>query len=105
MRAGLAALEPVAEAHVEHARCIVAASRRLLTNELMRLGFTVEPSVANFILVHVGDGAAFGRALLPDAILVRHCASFGLPDCVRIACRLPRECERLLETVARFTHA
>lgn len=101
LRAGLAALEPEAEAHVQRARCLVATARRLLTDGLTRLGFMVQPSLANFVLVHVGDGARFHRALLPHGIVVRDCASFGLPDCVRVACRLPEACERLLEVVAR----
>ena len=101
LRAGLAALEPDAEAHVQQARALVAHSRRLLTAGLIQLGFQVEPSQANFVLVHVGDGARFRRALLPHGLVVRDCASFGLPDCVRIACRVPAECQRLIETVGR----
>lgn len=101
LRAGLAALEPEAEVHVERARVLVSHARRLLTDGSTRLGFRVEPSRANFVLVHVGDGAAFRRALLRHGFVVRDCASFGLADCVRIACRLPEECERLLEAIAR----
>jgi histidinol-phosphate aminotransferase len=101
LRAGLAALEPDAEAHVRHARALVAQSRRLLTDGLTRLGFRVEPSLANFVLVHVGNGARFRRALLQHRIVVRDCASFGLPDWVRIACRLPDDCQRLIEAVER----
>ncbi len=54
---------------------------------------------ANFVLVDVGDGSAFRRALLPHGIVVRDCTSFGLPSGVRIACRLPEQCTRLLEVV------
>lgn len=102
LRAGLAALEPVAEEHVERARSIVADCRRLLIDGLTRSGFEVEPSQANFVLVHVGDGARFRRALLPYRMVVRDCTSFGLPDCVRIACRLPEDCERLLESIPQL---
>ncbi len=102
LRAGLAALEPDAEAHVQHARVLVGRSRHLLTEGLTHLGFEVEPSMANFVLVHVGDSARFRRALLPHGLVVRDCASFGLPSSVRIACRLPAECQRLIETVARI---
>ena len=102
LRAGLAALEPEAEAHVQRARCLVAQSRRLLTDGLTHLGFEVQPSQANFVLVHVGDGASFRRALLPQGLVVRDCASFGLPTSVRIACRLPAECQRLIEIIGRF---
>jgi histidinol-phosphate/aromatic aminotransferase/cobyric acid decarboxylase-like protein len=79
---------------------MVATSRRLLTAGLTELGFQVEPSAANFVLVHVGDGARLRRALLPHGIVVRDCASFGLPDCVRIACRLPEDCQRLLDVMS-----
>src|SRR5919198_195349 len=95
LRAGLAALEPAGEAHVERARALVERSRELLTAGLSVLGYKVWPSSANFVLVDVGDGAEFRRALLPHGCIVRDCASFGLPTCVRIACRLPAECERL----------
>jgi histidinol-phosphate aminotransferase len=101
LRAGLAALEPAAEAHTQQARALVAQSRRLLTAGLTRLGFEVDPSQANFVLVHVGDGRRFRRTLLAHRIVVRDCTSFGLPDCVRIACRLPEQCQRLLETIER----
>jgi histidinol-phosphate aminotransferase len=102
LRAGLAALEPEAEVHIQQARALVARSRRLLTEGLTHLGFEVEPSVANFVLVRVGDGARFRRSLLPHGLVVRDCASFGLPDSVRIACRLPEECQRLIDTVERL---
>jgi histidinol-phosphate aminotransferase len=100
LRAGLATLEPEAEAHVTAARVMVAEARQLLTNGLGELGYVVTPSAANFVLVQVGDGAAFRRALLPHGLVVRDCASFGLPEFVRIACRRPHECVRLLSTIA-----
>lgn len=96
LRAGLAALTPEAQLHVQHAREIAADSRAYLTRELTRLGFSVTPSAANFLLVDVGDGPALRRALLPMRMVVRDCTSFGLPACVRIACRLRAECERLI---------
>jgi histidinol-phosphate aminotransferase len=101
LRAGLAAMEPQAEVHVERARVLVRHARHLLTDGLTRLGFQVEPSSTNFVLVHVGDGARLRRALLHRGFVVRDCASFGLADCVRIACRVPEECEGLLEAIAR----
>jgi histidinol-phosphate aminotransferase len=99
LRAGLAALQPEAQMHVRRARTVVTESRAYLTRELSRLGFSVEPSAANFVLVDVGDAAAFRRALLPGGFVVRDCTSFGLPTCVRIACRLPAECERLIVAI------
>ena len=106
LRAGLAALEPAAEAHVAAARAVVHTSRHLLTHGLTELGLHVRPSGANFVLVEVGDGATFRRALLTEGhIVVRDCASFGLPHCVRIACRQPDDCRRLLERCATLVGA
>ena len=100
LRAGLAALDPEAQAHLARARAVVQESRALLTAGFTALGYRVWPAAANFVLVEVGDGAAFRQALLPHGLVVRDCASFGLPGCIRVACRLPAQCLRLLETVA-----
>ena len=105
LRAGLAALTPEAEAHIERAHALVRESRRMLTEGFAHLGFAVRPSAANFVLVDVGNGAAFRRALLPQGMVVRDCASFGLPSCVRVACRLPDECQRLIAAAERVRGA
>jgi histidinol-phosphate aminotransferase len=99
LRAGLAALTPEAQAHVERACRLVATSRRLLTRGFLQRGFSVAPSRANFVLVEVGDAAAFRRSLLARGLVVRDCASFGLQAHVRVACRLPEECQRLLDAI------
>ncbi len=99
LRAGLATLEPEAQAHVVRARALVATSRVLLTQGLTALGYAVRASTANFVLVNVGEATAFRRALLPHGIVVRDCTSFGLPAYVRIACRMPEHCTRLLDVV------
>src|SRR5579859_2312969 len=100
LRAGLATLEPSAQSHVDRARTLVAISRNLLTGGFKELGYSVLPSVANFVLVEVGSATAFRSALLPQGLVVRDATSFGLPGHVRVACRLPADCSRLLETVA-----
>jgi histidinol-phosphate aminotransferase len=99
LRAGLATLEPEVHAHVERARLLVATSRTILTDGLTALGYAVRASAANFVLVNVGDAAGFRRTLLPQRMIVRDCTSFGLPNCVRIACRMPEHCARLIEVV------
>ena len=91
--AGLAALEDVG--HIEEARRVVAESRAYLAEELGALGLGVIPSAANFLLVRVGDGAAFRSGLLERGVCVRDCASFGLPAYVRIGVRRLEECRRL----------
>jgi histidinol-phosphate aminotransferase len=100
LRAGLATLKPSAQSHVERARSSVAISRTLLTDGFKELGYSVLPSVANFVLVDVGSAPAFRSALLPYGLVVRDATSFGLPGHVRVACRLPGHCSHLLQTVA-----
>lgn len=100
LRAGLAAVSPEAAAHLSRARAAVATSRRLLSHGFSQRGYPVTPSRANFVLVDVGDARAFRRSLLPRGLVVRDCTSFGLPDHVRIACRVPDECQRLLDALA-----
>lgn len=93
--AGLAAL--LDPGHLERARRVVREGRAYLAAELGRLGLGVVPSTANFLLVRVGNGAAFRAALLRSGICVRDCASFGLPAYVRIGVRRLEECARLVE--------
>lgn len=102
LRAGLAALQAPALEHVQRGRLLVSESRAILTRGFQSLGFLVEPSFANFVLVDVRGGAAFRSALLPRGFVVRDCASFGLPAHVRVACRLADECAALLRAVAEI---
>ena len=95
--AGLAALDD--DAHVEAARGVIREARAFLRTEFDALGLAVTPSAANFLLVKVGDGAAVRAALLRRGIAVRDCASFGLPEHIRIAVRRPAECARLVEAL------
>ncbi len=60
----------------------VAGLRGRLVDLLCSAGFAPEPSDANFVLVRAPGLRA---RLAPYGILVRDCASFGLPDHVRIA--------------------
>jgi histidinol-phosphate/aromatic aminotransferase/cobyric acid decarboxylase-like protein len=85
----------------------VAASRERLRQDreatragLERLGLAPLPSVAPF-LAFPGDGAALRRRLLARGVLVRDCASFGLPGLVRVAARPHPERERLFAALAQ----
>ena len=82
--AGLAAVEVDAERRLatREARCAVSALR----GTLEAVGVSCAPSRANFLLAEVGDGAAVRSALIAAAgIVVRDCASFGLPGWIRVA--------------------
>jgi L-threonine-O-3-phosphate decarboxylase len=95
--AGTAALRD--PAHRQRSLEQLARAKEELAEGLAGLGLAPLPSATHFFLVRVGDGAAFRQALLRRGILVRDCASFGLPAHVRIAARRPEENERLLTAI------
>jgi threonine-phosphate decarboxylase len=82
-------------------RRAIAEERNRLVSAISDLGLACYPSSANFILVECGrDVSPLCRALLQKNILVRNCASFGLPTSIRIAVRKPDENTQLLEALA-----
>ena len=91
---GIAALED--EAHVAEARRVISEAKEYLQREMESLGVPVIAGAANFILARVGDAPGVRGALLRQAISVRDCTSFGLPEYIRIAARRPEECARLI---------
>lgn len=99
--AGIAALE--SGEYLEDCQERVREAGNYLVRELSRLGFFPLPSEANFFLVEVGDAARFRLGLLQQKILVRDCASFGLPRHVRIAPRTLPECRKLIAAVEKMT--
>ncbi|MCE1254353.1 MAG: histidinol-phosphate aminotransferase family protein [Anaerolineae bacterium] len=72
-----------------------------LTAQLADMDLFVFPSTLHFFLVRVGCGVVFRRELLKQGIMVRDCASFGLPDCIRISTRLPVDNQRLLAAIQK----
>lgn len=91
--AGLVALADAD--YLPQARAAVAAAKDCLTRELTAQGYGILPSAANFLLVSVGHGAAVRERLMRRGLFVRDCASFGLPDCIRIGLRPLPDCQRL----------
>ena len=57
------------------------------------------PSVANFILVEVGDGNLVFREMLKQGVIVRAMAGYKLPGWVRISIGTARENARALEVL------
>jgi histidinol-phosphate aminotransferase len=85
--AGVAAIRDTA--HVEKARAHNTHWLNWLTEEIGKLGLTVTPSAANFVLIHFPD--AKGRtAKDADAFLTKHglilraVGSYKLPNCLRM---------------------
>jgi histidinol-phosphate aminotransferase len=96
--AGLVALADTD--YLPQARKTVAQAKEYLTAQLTSLGFTVLPSAANFLLVQVGDSATWREKLMRRGLFVRDCASFGLPDCIRVGIRPLPDCQRLVRAMA-----
>ena len=96
-KAGVIALRD--SSYLERCELKIRQAKQSLLSELGQIGFTVLPSKTNFFLVKVGNGRKFRACLLRHGILVRDCASFGLPAYVRIAARSMPECRRLITTL------
>jgi histidinol-phosphate/aromatic aminotransferase/cobyric acid decarboxylase-like protein len=75
----LAAVRAIA-AHPEHAEAVALQTARARADLVARLaevpGATAHPGTANFVLVHLPDGAAAAQRLRAEGIAVRPCASF-----------------------------
>ncbi|MGI8540992.1 MAG: pyridoxal phosphate-dependent aminotransferase [Rubrobacteraceae bacterium] len=103
--AGAAALSPPALSHLEKSRGTLARDAAFLRRELSRLGLSVLSGVANYLLVDVsgsGGGAAARGKLLAEGLQVRDCASFGLPEHIRVSVRRREECELLVSALERL---
>jgi histidinol-phosphate aminotransferase len=88
---------------VAESRARLLDDRTALIEGLRALGLTPLPSSTVFVLVSVGDARAVRERLLHrDRILVRDCASFGLPDHLRLAARGAEDRQRLFEALKPF---
>ena len=96
--AGVVALADVE--YLPRARAAVAASLRCVVDGLDMLGICCYPAAANFVLAQVGDAGALRERLARRGLFVRDCASFGLPDCIRIGLRPVEDCRRLTDAIA-----
>jgi threonine-phosphate decarboxylase len=78
----------------------IRLEREWLEKGLRGLGIPALPSSANFLLINLDRPASdLAARLLMKGILVRDCASFGLPDSIRIAVRRREENEQLIEAL------
>lgn len=63
-------------------------------------GLEIVPSVANFVLVKVGDGARVFGELQKRGVIVRPMRPYGMPEWLRVTVGTPAQNERLLTTLA-----
>jgi len=95
----IAALED--EDHFQEARSIIMRNRADLAAALIRLGFEVLPSSANFVFARHPDrsGQALAAALRERAVLVRHFTAPRISDYLRITIGSETELARLTEAL------
>ncbi|MBI3958673.1 MAG: histidinol-phosphate aminotransferase family protein [Chloroflexi bacterium] len=97
--AGLAALGDAA--YLQRTLAQLRAAKSDLLAGLIAQGYAPLPSATNFFLLPVEDGARLRAHLLAQGVLVRDCASFGLPHHIRIAARRPEENAKLLNALEK----
>jgi histidinol-phosphate aminotransferase len=99
--AGLAALDDTG--HLERTKALTREGKAFIYSLCDRLGLTYVPTQANFVLIDVGRPASqVFDGLMRRGVLVRPCASFGLPNHIRVTVGTPAENQRFaaaLETV------
>ena len=82
-------------------RLQIARERSFLMNTIAGLGLLPSPSSANYILIDYGKTSSpLCERLLKKCILVRNCASFGLPSSIRVAVRNHKENRILVEALS-----
>ncbi len=96
--AGIVALDDVS--HLTQTLAQVSADKAALVASLEALGLAPLPSVTHFFLCEVGPARELRQSLLQRGILVRDCASFGLPSYIRLASRRPSDNAQLIRVVS-----
>jgi len=96
----IAALED--EAWFQQSRASVIEGRERLTQGLLRLGFEVLPSSANFVFARhpAHEGAALAALLRGRAVIVRHFAAPRISDYLRITVGTDQQTGRLLSALS-----
>lgn len=85
--------------HVEKTREVNRKGLAFYEAAFRERGLEFVPSVANFILVNVGDGDRVFRDMLKQGVIVRAMRSYKLPEWVRISIGTPEQNDRCLEVL------
>ena len=90
------------EAYFQQSRACVMEARERLSRGLIRLGFKVLPSSANFVFARnpAYDGAALTNALRQRAVIVRHFSAPRIADYMRITVGTEEQIDRLLSALS-----
>ena len=90
------------EAFARQCREANAAGLEQLEKGFRALGLKTVPSVANFMLVRVGDGAGVFEQLQREGVIVRPMRGYGMPEWLRVTVGTPEQNARLLGCLARL---
>ena len=93
----LAALDDVE--HIRRTRENNALGLKFFDKAFRRLGLKFIPSVANFIMVRVGDGQRVFDEMQKLGVIVRPMDGYHLPEWIRISVGTPEENERCIEAL------
>jgi histidinol-phosphate aminotransferase len=87
--------------HFEQTRRAVMRSRDELTTQLVRLGFEVLPSSANFVFARhpAHEAGALAAGLRERGVLVRHFRQPRIEQYLRISVGTPAQCEALVSAL------
>mgnify|MGYP003335209983 CR=1 FL=1 len=83
-------------AHIRKTKTLTKRGLRYFEREFTRLGLEWVPSVANFMLVRLGDGDRVFRGLQQRGVIVRPMRGYKLPEWVRVTVGLPAENEKFI---------
>ena len=73
------------EEHQAKTKRLTKEGREFLEEEFAQMNLPFVPSVANFVLVRVGDGKAIFKALLRRGVIVRALTGYNFPEWVRVS--------------------
>jgi histidinol-phosphate aminotransferase len=96
------------ENHIQRTREVNRQGLAFYESAFAARGLTYVPSVANFVLVNVGDGDAVFRDMLRQGVIVRAMRGYKLPEWIRISigtAEQNRRCLEVLDSVLQATAA
>jgi histidinol-phosphate aminotransferase len=88
------------DAYREKCKELNLLGKQWLYQELEKLKLNYIPSETNFVLIDVKrDASVIYEKLLKEGVIIRSCASFGLPNYIRVTIGKPEENLRFIQTL------
>ncbi len=87
------------ETHLKRSRKLIGNERKYLEENLEKMNIKFVPSVANHILLKVGNGQNVFEKLLKKGIIVRAMVEYDLPEFIRVTIGLPQQNRRFINAL------